>query len=150
MRSLTTILAALLVALLTPACKGSKPRPKPAPPPGSICTVPLAEHCGKRGCPTFEARAAELRSTVGAHYDAGSCLTRATIGSCGDLKYVESSDGYYSRTDYFDSTGKQVAGEGWSDIGSCDGTASKAIAGTLPSCAQKPTEVLCPRPARKP
>lgn len=136
-------LAALLT--LVPACKREAPKPAPAAR-APTCAVSLVEHCGPRGCPSFETRAAELRTQVAAHYDAGSCLSRAAIGTCGELQYVEYSDGYHGRTDYFDASGKQVAGEEWSDIGSCDGKADKAIAGALPSCTPKPREILCPRP----
>jgi hypothetical protein len=152
MRAFSPLLASALIAALAMvaagACKSDKP--KPAPPPGSTCTIALADHCGGGGCPTFEARVAELRAQVGAHYEAGSCLTRAVIGTCADLKYVESSDGYHGKTDYFDRAGHQLAGEQWSDIGSCDGTAAKAVAGTLPSCIPTPTEILCPVSASRP
>ncbi|MBI3201124.1 MAG: hypothetical protein HYZ29_06230 [Myxococcales bacterium] len=126
------------LATLFGAC-GRKTR---GPASDSSCTRDLVKYCAEGGCASFEKRSAELRDQVAAHRDGGSCLSRASIGTCGDYKYVDFSDGFHGRTAYFDSTGRQVAAVMSTDI--IDECKGKVVAGTAPTCTLAPTETMCP------
>ncbi len=132
-----------MISIVAAAALGCERKPERAP--GGPCTLSLATHCKSGGCESFSVRAAELRAEVARHVASGSCLARASIGSCGAFRYVESSDGYQGKIDYFDAAGEHVAAELFSDMGYCDGGSARATAGPVPSCTRVASETLCPR-----
>lgn len=116
-----------LVALVLAAASCSKPGvKKPAP-------DSLEAYCGSAPCRRHDDAVSNLRERT----TAGSSCTLGDLGTCGELRFVRFSDGYWGFTEWFDAKGTMVAAEGWSDI------SPRTQHGSVPACTLTPVERLC-------
>ncbi|MEZ4223481.1 MAG: hypothetical protein R3B13_21215 [Polyangiaceae bacterium] len=121
------------VALLLGLALGGAGCEKKAEPTPKDTTI--AGYCEPKPCNRFEQSHADVVARTGP----GSGCFLANAGRCGDLKYIEFSDGYHGYTEFFDAKGTMVGAKRWSDI------SPKESFGRVPDCKLEITEEICKR-----